>query len=149
MLEKFLTRMGREEKGFTLIELLIVVAIIGILAAIAIPNFLNARSRATLSAVKADVKNLSTALETYQADNSIYPPTLAGLEPDYMTVVPGQPTPNGAYRYCVGSSQQSFKIDTDGDLYGAGTQVEVYVANGSGVQEAAAGSNEAANCPNP
>jgi len=146
MLEKFLTRMGREEKGFTLIELLIVVAIIGILAAIAIPNFLNARSRATLSAVKADVKNLSTALETYQADNSVYPNTLAELEPDYMTVVPDQPSGNGAYRYCVAGTNQAFEVDTDSDVYGAGTQVEVYVANGSGVQEAAAGTNEAAAC---
>jgi len=59
--------------GFTLIELLIVVAIIGILAAIAVPNFLNAQTRAKLARVQADHKALSTALETYRLDFNNYP----------------------------------------------------------------------------
>ncbi len=59
--------------AFTLIELLIVVAIIGILAAIAVPNFLNARTRAQLTRVEADLKSLSTALSLYRMDN-IDPP---------------------------------------------------------------------------
>lgn len=65
--------MVRGKPGFTLIELLIVVAIIGILAAIAVPNFLNAQVRAKLSRVQADLKNLSTALETYRVDHNTYP----------------------------------------------------------------------------
>ena len=60
-------------KGFTLIELLIVVAIIGILAAIAVPNFLNAQIRAKVARVQSDLKSLATALESYRLDKNAYP----------------------------------------------------------------------------
>ena len=63
----------KERAGFTLIELLIVVAIIGILAAIAVPNFLNAQTRARVARVKADLRNVGTALETYFVDRGNYP----------------------------------------------------------------------------
>ncbi len=59
--------------GFTLIELLIVVAIIGILAAIAVPNFLNAQTRAKIARVQSDHRALGTALSSYQIDNNGYP----------------------------------------------------------------------------
>src|ERR1043165_5171757 len=60
--------------AFTLIELLIVVAIIAILAAIAVPNFLEAQVRSKVSRVKADMRTENTALESYQVDNNAYPP---------------------------------------------------------------------------
>lgn len=63
----------RSDSGFTLIELLIVVAIIGILAAIAVPNFLNAQFRAKLAAVKGNFNALGTAMESYLIDNGRYP----------------------------------------------------------------------------
>jgi len=59
--------------GFTLIELLIVVAIIAILAAIAVPNFLEAQTRSKVSRVKADMRSIATALESYSVDNNEYP----------------------------------------------------------------------------
>ncbi len=61
--------------AFTLIELLIVVAIIGILAAIAVPNFLNAQIRAKIASCEGDQRSLATALESYRMDNNMYPPT--------------------------------------------------------------------------
>jgi len=62
------------KKGFTLIELLIVVAIIAILAAIAVPNFLEAQIRSKVSRARADMRSLATAVESYAVDNNHYPP---------------------------------------------------------------------------
>ncbi|MEI7635417.1 MAG: prepilin-type N-terminal cleavage/methylation domain-containing protein [bacterium] len=67
------------KKAFTLIELLIVVAIIAILAAIAVPNFLEAQTRSKVARCKADMRTLTTALESYGADSSKYPPHYYGL----------------------------------------------------------------------
>lgn len=64
------TSMNRQ--GFTLIELLIVVVIIGILAAIAIPKFANTKQKAYVATMKSDLKNLSTAQEAYYYDNGFY-----------------------------------------------------------------------------
>ncbi len=65
--------MRHERFGFTLIELLIVVAIIAILAAIAVPNFLEAQVRSKVSRVKADMRTLATAIEAYAVDSNHYP----------------------------------------------------------------------------
>ena len=61
------------KSGFTLIELLIVVAIIAILAAIAVPNFLEAQARAKTSRVKSDLRTMATGLEAYHVDHGNYP----------------------------------------------------------------------------
>jgi type II secretion system protein G len=66
-------------KGFTLIELLIVVVIIGILAAIAIPKFANTKSKAYVTAMKSDLRNLVSAQESYFADNAKYTTDLTAL----------------------------------------------------------------------
>jgi len=64
----------RKRKGFTLIELMIVIAIIAILAAVLVPNFMRAREASRLTACKSNLKNISTAAETYAADyNGVYP----------------------------------------------------------------------------
>jgi prepilin-type N-terminal cleavage/methylation domain-containing protein len=64
-----------KRKGFTLIELLIVVVIIGILAAIAIPKFANTKEKAVKSSLLSDLKNLATAQEAFYADSSTYATT--------------------------------------------------------------------------
>ena len=64
----------KKNYGFTLIELLIVVAIIGILAAIAIPNFLNAQVRAKVSRTHSDMRTLNLGMEMYYGDYNAYPP---------------------------------------------------------------------------
>lgn len=68
----------RIRPGFTLIELLIVVAIIAILAAIAVPNFLEAQTRAKISRTLSDMRTIRTGLETYYVDNNKYPETDGG-----------------------------------------------------------------------
>jgi len=70
----------KDQKGFTLIELMIVIAIIGILAAIAIPQFGAYRRRGYNSSVKADLKNLATAQEAYFTDEYTYTATVGNLQ---------------------------------------------------------------------
>ncbi len=80
-------RMEKEE-GFTLIELLVVILIIGILAAIAIPSFLNQRYKGQDACAKSMAKQMQTAAETYQTDNNAYTGlTLAGLNQIETSVV--------------------------------------------------------------
>ncbi|MBN2330139.1 MAG: prepilin-type N-terminal cleavage/methylation domain-containing protein [Candidatus Omnitrophica bacterium] len=111
-----------QKRAFTLIELLIVVAIIGILAAIAVPNFLNAQVRAKIARVKGDLKAVSSALEMYRLDNNAFP---LGPGPDllswsvvlttpvsYISNVNMQDPFGGADKFSFGSSfdlQTSYK----------------------------------------
>ncbi|MDF1503702.1 prepilin-type N-terminal cleavage/methylation domain-containing protein [Roseisolibacter sp. H3M3-2] len=83
-------------KGFSLIELLIVVVIIGILAAIAIPKFANTKEKAYIAQMKSDLKNLASAQESYFADNNAYANLAAIQAAPYSWTVSGgaQVTPN-------------------------------------------------------
>ena len=84
----------RNSKGFTLIELLIVVAIIGIIAAIAIPNLLNAIDRGKQKRTMADIRSIGTAIESYAVDNNQYPVVAtaallsAQVSPIYIKTMP-------------------------------------------------------------
>ena len=79
---------NRRDEGFSLIELLIVVAIIGIIAAIAVPQLMNAMDRGRQRRSMADMRNLATANGTYRVDTGAYATTLPGLVPNYMQVTP-------------------------------------------------------------
>ncbi len=83
----------RNLRAFTLIELLIVVAIIAILAAIAVPNFLEAQVRSKVSRVRSDMRSLATGLESYYIDNNQYPAmTLLYQESPDSQYYPAAPT---------------------------------------------------------
>ncbi len=78
----------RERTGFTLIELLIVVAIIGILAAIAVPNFLNAKQRATIARVQAEMRAVGESYSAYFLDNNQWPPHCDGAAQHRFVTTP-------------------------------------------------------------
>jgi len=110
--------MKTSEKGFTLIELLIVVAIIGIIAAIAIPNLLNAIDRGKQKRTMADMRSIGTAVESYAVDNNAYPvaanvAALVGLvTPIYIKTMPA--VDGWSHDYVVDSVATMYTIYSTG-----------------------------------
>ena len=85
-----------DTKGFTLVEIMIVVAIIGLLAAIAIPNFVTARATAASNACLANLREIDSAIQMFQIDNAAWPAALGDLDP-YLRNVPTQDGDSNAY----------------------------------------------------
>ena len=91
MLQLFKKRMSNR-KGFTLVELLVVVAIIGVLAAIAIPRFTDATAAANGAKIQADLRTIDSAIMMYFAATGGYPANIAALVPNYLAKAPEPPT---------------------------------------------------------
>ena len=125
--------MDDKDQGFTLIELLVVIIIIGVLAAIAIPVFLNQRKKAVDASMKADLKNAATVVESYYTNLQVYPtsatfnagPNAVGSESVILSpnnVIGYTNAYNGAGTYCMIASNAN------------GTQNWVYESDKGGLQ---------------
>jgi prepilin-type N-terminal cleavage/methylation domain-containing protein len=132
-------------KGFTLIELLIVVVIIGILAAIAIPKFANTKEKAVLASMKSDLRNLVTAQEAFFSDNQDYAGTIGASQKNGTGgagVVAFVPSSNNAIAFSTVTAGGWAAEATNATLQGAIKKCGVYV--GSGTAPNAAVTNEGA-----
>jgi len=93
-------------RGFTLIEVMIVLAVIAVLAAVIIPNYVRSRGLGQASACKSNLRNLASAIESYMLDNAgRVPQVLADLPPLHINVIPT--CPGGAANTCSGGYESS------------------------------------------
>ncbi|MEQ8223605.1 MAG: prepilin-type N-terminal cleavage/methylation domain-containing protein [Candidatus Eremiobacterota bacterium] len=131
----------KNKKGFTLIELMIVIAIIAILAAILVPNFLKARAQGQLAACESNIKNLATALEMYATDNTgTYPSGLTTLTSSasgggYMKTIPLCPSSRlaSSYGYSMATVPDNFT------MYCSGTNAHLSAGSTNGYPKYAPG----------
>jgi general secretion pathway protein G len=151
----------RTQKGFTLIELLIVIAIIGILAAIAVPNLLSAVQRGKQKRTLGDMRALATAIEAYHVDAGMFPTAACApgqyvtigtalsdasftrLSPTYITQVPARDGWGRFFHYGVDNGLSMYNIRSLGRDGGADTPVcgtttnfndDIIYSNGTFVQ---------------
>jgi general secretion pathway protein G len=142
------------ELGFTLVELMVVVAIIALLAAIIIPNYVHARAQAAVSESEANLKQIATSLELYYGDNQAYPPTgggqvnpalFGGATNPYMTSTPTNALGRQPYAYlnvpAAAGKPDSYTV-TDAGPYDPTTLGSLPKGAGSGALCSSAGCTE-------
>ncbi len=132
------------QRGFTLIEIMVVVVILGILAALIVPQVMSRPDQAKITVAKGDVKGISAALDMYKLDNHSYPNTQQGLEAlvkkpsgnppaknwnadGYLKRVPVDPWGN-AYQYLAPGSKGPFDLysfGADGKEGGSGNDADI------------------------
>lgn len=114
----------KNKKGFTLVELVVVIAILGILAGIAVPRFMDATATARGAKVIADLRTIDSAATMYYAKEGSYPATVAAMKTGYLAEEPIAPTgtikfPNGdtvednkttAYTYTQSTGRATFTV---------------------------------------
>ena len=129
--------MNRNEKGFTLIELMIVIAIIGILAAIAIPQFNAYRARSFNAGALSDLRNVETAVEAYYVDFQHYPngitPTAGGT---VLSTSYGYSPTNGVTGGAIAGNASAYTIDAVYNTLATATSRNSYSlqSGGTGIQ---------------
>ena len=123
--------MLRNSKGFTLIELMIVVLIIGILAAIAIPNFVSMQDRAKEGSVKSNMHTLQLAVEDYAVQNDgVYP--VAANNAAVVALLPGGAMPNNPFTNAATALDWTAAPTTKGDLGFTTSTTSAYNLRGYG-----------------
>src|SRR3954463_10170525 len=147
MLARIRKAMDENESGFTLIELLVVMIIIGILAAIAIPVFLNQRKNAVDASYKSDLRTVANEMESYYTDNEVYPATAPsnGLPGTKVTGVGGasgvRVSKNTSITVSYNTAANAYCI-LAANTSGKGSHDWVYVSSQGGLQ-----SNTVTVCP--
>jgi len=121
MIARIHKSMQEKDKGFTLIELLVVIIIIGILAAIAIPVFLNQRKKAVDAGIKSDLRSIANELESYYVDNQEYP-TAITTSTNPMTVGDASVTKsNDDTTFTYTNNTDSYQVTGSNSVAGTGT----------------------------
>ena len=125
------TRARRRSAGFTLIEVLVVVVILGILAAIIVPNLMEKPGQARVTKAKADIRAVESALNMYRLDRHVYPTTDEGLDslvPTYLPRAPMDPW-DRPYQYLTPGTQGGafdlYTLGRDGQQGGEGEDADI------------------------
>ena len=134
MIARIHKSLEEKDKGFTLIELLVVIIIIGILAAIAIPVFLNQRKKAVDAGIKSDLRSIANELESYYVDSQSYPAeatVTVGANPIVVGTGGGKVTKsNDATVFVYKNNTSSYTVTGSNSTAGTGKTYTYDSANG-------------------